>query len=130
MVVTYEESETYQCPKCDGFFNSAEYNFDSHPCILPCNKFQCSYCLRFFSQRGEYEQHKKRHISRKDKYECKICKKTFTHATNRHRHLKSHFTHMKYHKCEICGQSFVRKDTFKAHQRAQRCHAGMDSITI
>ncbi|GBP74213.1 Zinc finger protein 454 [Eumeta japonica] len=106
----------YPCQVCgEGFHNNKmlqEHTSTAHVKLKP---FQCSICLKRFTQQGGLQQHMRMHSGDRP-YPCNFCSKAFTQKSGRDQHLRTH-TKIKPYRCVVCSKTFCQPVHLKQHMR-------------
>lgn len=89
-----------------------EHSQTAHAKLKP---FQCSICLKRFSQQGGLQQHMRMHTGERP-FACTYCPKTFTQKSGCEQHLRIH-TKEKPYKCVLCSKAFCQSIHLQQHMR-------------
>ncbi|CAG9861110.1 unnamed protein product [Phyllotreta striolata] len=115
---THFNRRNYKCTTCAKAFNTNK-NLKTHILVVHTDraawKFACNVCEKRFPQKGNYDQHMKRHAGDKQ-YICHICQKPFITSSELKRHVNLH-TNVKAFTCEYCQREYKTQRTLKTHLR-------------
>lgn len=120
------KAKLFKCTFCKkGYCNQ---NTLWNHAVVHRSDYCCSWCLREFTEKAEFDEHKK--ICHKRLYECYLCKKLWKDYTTLESHMRVH-SGVKPFRCSFakCGKSFKRKDNLRKHElvvhmiiASTRCH--------
>lgn len=81
--------------------------------------FQCSFCEKRFSRKGQLNRHIRIHgMDSSKRVLCNLCGKGFWYDTNLQRHLATvHQKHKERYHCSYCGKGFTQKNSMVSHVR-------------
>ena len=80
------------------------------------NKFQCPFCLNFFSSKYSVKDHILHvHEEKKKTFECSICSKVLGSKPTLKRHIAQVHEGKRPFKCNVCDESFKVKKALNTH---------------
>ena len=109
-------SKTFVCLQCHRKF-SRNYNLKQHGRIHSGEKlFDCKFCSKKFSQKGEFKIHVNNvHLDQKP-FECRVCSSKFNKKGELNIHSRKH-TGEKPCKCTTCNKAFSDPSSLTKHMR-------------
>ncbi|XP_057655899.1 gastrula zinc finger protein XlCGF58.1-like [Diorhabda carinulata] len=115
---THFNRRNYICKICDKAYNTNK-NLKTHNLVVHTDrslwKYACAICGKRFPQKGNYDQHMKRHAGDKQ-HICHICQKPFITSSELKRHVNLH-SNVKAFTCEYCQREYKTLRTLNAHVR-------------
>ena len=114
-----ENKKTFECPECNRRFcnkNEFEKHKQAHNIVdLSLRPFNCSQCLKRFTEYRSLKIHELIHSGRKP-FQCSVCGKKFTQVGHLKRHEKIH-TGDKPFSCSKCDKKFIERKGVIVHER-------------
>ncbi|XP_045783532.1 zinc finger protein 235-like isoform X2 [Maniola jurtina] len=115
-IAAYDNLTPYSCQLCSMVFeNSKDMTEHSQTAHIKLKPFQCSVCLKRFTQQGGLQQHMRRHTGDRP-FPCTYCTKAFTQKSGLDQHLRIH-TKEKPYRCVICSKAFCQSVHLQQHMR-------------
>ncbi|XP_063835993.1 zinc finger protein 778-like [Ostrinia nubilalis] len=112
----HEGRAPYTCEVCGaGFSASKELSAHTSAAHVKLKPFQCSICLKRFTQQGGVQQHMRMHTGDRP-FSCTFCPKSFTQKSGLDQHIRIH-TKVRPYRCVICGKTFCQSVHLKQHMR-------------
>ncbi|KAK9882113.1 hypothetical protein WA026_018955 [Henosepilachna vigintioctopunctata] len=111
----------YQCQFCDRAFSQKGNLMRHHQTHTGAKPFICNLCGHKFTQKSNLQKHIATHNGDK-KFECGVCHKGFVQKANLIRHLRIH-TGEKPFQCGICGHRFTQKGNLNKHMQLHSSEA-------
>ncbi|CAG9830880.1 unnamed protein product [Diabrotica balteata] len=124
---THFNRRNYKCTACGKAYNTNK-NLKTHILVVHTDraawKYACGICEKRFPQKGNYDQHMKRHAGDKQ-HICHICQKPFITSSELKRHVSLH-SNVKAFTCEYCQREYKTIRTLNTHLR--RSHSVGDRL--
>ncbi|XP_034838845.2 zinc finger protein 829-like [Maniola hyperantus] len=115
-IPVYDNVMPYGCQICSMTFdNSKDMTEHSQKAHIKLKPFECSVCLKRFTQQGGLQQHMRRHTGDRP-FPCTFCPKAFTQKSGLDQHLRIH-TKVKPYRCVICSKAFCQSVHLQQHMR-------------
>lgn len=107
-----KEFECAECPK--KYYSQSSLLTHVQQIHRKVNKvYTCEECGATLATQGGLYNHKRTH---KKPFECSVCLRPFSQASNLNQHMLTH-TGEKPHPCDICGRKFRRLSDLAPHRR-------------
>lgn len=143
---THDNPDMVRCVVCSAVYTSVAglYRHQVHKHTVytgtPVNAHSCEKCGQFYTEKGQYIAHMRRHLAKETKqFYCKECDKTFLTNSQLKTHVKERHTMAFDFVCNLCSKGFLSKHKYdthvKLHEKMQKmecpeCHRWYAKSTI